>query len=449
MFTMVNKMRKNALLTLVAEWLEEWDVPPLVPREQGAVQLEGLRRILAIVGPRRAGKTYFMYQLIQSLLRERGYSKKDILFIDFEDYRLRGFTADEMDELFTAFHQLAGRYPRFLFFDEVQHLPDWSRVLRSLHNRRRFKIIVSGSSSRLLSREVATELRGRYEDLLILPFSFREYLRWRGISFTPASLHTAARGKIMAALDEYMGHGGFPEVVIERNGFERRKLLQNYFKTIFYRDILERYGVKAQYMLDALMGEFIESYSSIFSISRFEKHLKNAGMPGSKRTIANYLHFLQEAFFIIANDKFSYSPRRRLMNPKKVYLSDTGFAALGRPFTENKGRLLENVVAVEIFRRGMEMYYFKDKNECDFVIGGSGRPTHAIQVCWELTERNEKREIAGLVEACTFLGLPSGTILTYDQEEERRSKGLEISVLPAWKWLISDDLLGTHGVTKE
>lgn len=437
---MLNIMKRDALLNILAEWLEEWEMPSLIPRHQRTMDLENLRQILAIVGPRRAGKTYFMYQLIQLLLQGGRYSKEDILFIDFEDYRLGGFTGHDMDELFAAFHQLAGRYPDFLFFDEVQNLPGWNRVLRTLHNRRRFKIIVSGSNSRLVGREIATELRGRYEDILMLPFSFREYLRYREISFTPASLRTAARGNIMAAFDDYIRHGGFPEVVTASNEAERRKLLQNYFRTIFYRDIHERYNIKARYVLDALMNDFLETYSSIFSISRFEKHLKEDGLPGSKRTIANYLHYLQEAFFIITNDKFSFSPRRRIMNPKKTYLTDTSFVALGRPFTENRGRILENVVAIELFRRETEAHYFKNRNECDFIVKQGPRPTHAIQVCWELTKRNEKRELAGVTEACNSLNLPSGVILTYAQEEEREVKGLKVSVLPVWKWLLADDI---------
>lgn len=439
---MVNTLKKETLLGIVAEWLEEGEIPALIPRDQHAIEPVNLDRILAIVGPRRAGKTYFMYQLIQSLVQSGRYSKEDILFIDFEDYRLSGFTGGDMDELFAAFHQLAGRYPLFLFFDEVQNLPDWNRVLRTLHNRRRFKIIVSGSNSRLLGREIATELRGRYEDILMLPFSFREYLQYRGISFTPASLRTAASGNVVAAFDDYIRHGGFPEVVMGRHEAERRKLLQNYYKTIFYKDILERYNIKARYVLDALMNDFLETYSSVFSITRFEKHLKGNGLKGSKRTIANYLHYLQEAFFIIINDKFSFSPRRRVMNPKKVYLTDTGFAALGRPFAENRGRILENVVAIELFRRETELYYFKNKNECDFIVKQGPRPTHAIQVCWELTGRNERRELAGIADACGSLDLQSGVILTYAREEEREVNGRRISVIPVWKWLLAGNIPG-------
>jgi len=440
LFTMVNNPKRDALITILAEWLEEGELPFLVPRNQPAIEPENLKRILAIVGPRRAGKTYYMYQIIQSLLQSGKYKKKDILFIDFEDYRLGEFTGDNIDELFAAFNQIAGQYPRFLFFDEVQQLPDWHRVIRTLHNRRRFKIIISGSNSKLLGGEIATQLRGRYDDIIMFPFSFGEYLRYRDISFTSASLRTAARGGVMAAFDDYIRHGGFPEVVMARSEAERRKILQSYFKTIFYRDILERYNVKARYVLDTLMNDVLETYSGIFSINQFEKQLKRNGIPGSKRTISNYLHYLEEAFFVIVNEKFSYSPRRRIMNPKKVYLSDSGFAALGRPFAENRGRILENVVATELFRRETELFYFKNKNECDFIVKQGHRPVYAIQVCWELNERNEKREFKGLLEACRDLDLNTGLILTYAQEEERKSNGLMASVLPVWKWLLISDM---------
>ncbi len=437
---MVNNLTKEVLLTIVAEWLREWEIPPLLSRNLKTIDPEKLKRVLAIVGPRRAGKTYFMFQLILSLLHNGRYSKEDILFIDFEDYRLSGFTEREVDNLFAAFHQLSGRYPRYLFLDEVHNLPNWNRVLRTLHSKQRYKIVISGSNSKLLGREIATELRGRHEELLMMPFSFKEYLQFQGISFTSSSIHTAARGSILAAFDDFIRRGGFPEVIMANNFAERRKLLQSYYKTMFYRDILERYKIKAQQVLDALMSNFLETYSSIFSISKFENQLKRNNLPGSKRTIANYLYYLQDAFFIFANEKFSFSPRKRIMNPKKVYLADTGFAVLGSPFGENRGRILENVVAIELFRRGLELYYFKGKKECDFIIKLGTRPVCAIQVCWEVTERNRKREITGLIEACKTLRLTEGFVLTYDQEQQLQVEDIKIHILPVWKWLILDNI---------
>src|SRR5207302_9378225 len=132
---------------------------------------------------------------------------------------------------------------------------------------------------------------------------------------------------------------------------------QNYFRTIFYKDILERYQIKAKYVLEQLMSYCLNTYADLFSISAFEKYLKQAGIPGSKRTIANYLHYLEEAFFLITHEKYAASPKQRMMNPKKIYLFDTGFAALSTDFSENRGKILENVVAIELYRRQQETFY--------------------------------------------------------------------------------------------
>lgn len=433
-------MPTDPLLQIIGEWLEETTLPKLTPRSIGPINLERLRDILAIVGPRRAGKTFFMYQLIGSLLETGQWTKQDILFVDFEDYRLKGFRTEDVEALFVAFNQLAGRYPTFLFFDEVQYLPDWSRVLRTLHNRGRYHIVISGSNSKLLEREVATELRGRYTDVLLLPFSFREFLDFRQLAHTPALIHTPARGRILRAFDEYLKDGGFPEILARETTTEKRKLLQTYYNTIFYRDILERYNIKAKAILDGMMNYVVNTPAELFSVSAFEKQLRAKSIPGSKRTIANYLRYLQDAFFVIATEKFSYSPRHRLMNPKKVYLTDTGFLMLGTSFSENRGKWLENIVAIEFLRREREMFYFKGRHECDFILKEGTQPREAIQVCWEVQPQNEKREIQGLMEAITTLNLRKGMVLTYAQEDTRKIDGRTVSICPVWKWLLSQEV---------
>ncbi len=436
-------MNRDQLLHVVGEWLREVALPPLTPREVGPRDLRKQRTILAVAGPRRAGKTYYLYQLSQNLTESKVAVREDILFVDFEDYRLQGFGPPDIDTLFTVFQQLAGRYPRFLFFDEIQHLPDWNRILRTLHNRQRYTIVISGSNSSLLSREIATELRGRYEDVLMLPFSFREVLRFRGTSFDPAMLHTSERGRLIQAFDDYLQFGGFPETLSRAESSEKRKLLHTYYRTIFYKDILERYSIKARSVLDQMMGSLLESYSRTFSISTFEKQLKAAGLTGSKRTIANYLHFLEEAFFLITNEKFAYSSRKRMMNPKKVYLMDTGFASLGSAFTENREYLLENVVALELLRRQRQMFYFKETQECDFILQEGRHPSEAWQVCWEITPRNEQRELKGLLEAMRLYKIPKGGILTYDEEGSRSINGHNVVMAPVWKWLLLPEYQGT------
>jgi predicted AAA+ superfamily ATPase len=259
----------------------------------------------------------------------------------------------------------------------------------------------------------------------------------KGISWSQRKLLTPARGRLLAVFDEYLASGGFPEVAGKPTGAERRQTLQTYFRTIFYKDIVERKNVKAKHVLDAMMRSCLAAYSELFSVSAFEKSLRGAGTPGSKRTIANYLQYLEEAFFILVHEKYSFSARKRIMNPKKVYLLDPGFAMLSPEFSENRGKRLENVVAVELHRRDEECFYHKGRRECDLVVVRDGKPWQAIQVCWALDDRNRRRELEGLADAADALGAREGTILTYDQRETLEHAGLPVAVMPAWEWLLA------------
>lgn len=437
-------MNSDTLKTVIAEWLEEATLPVLTRRAVDRPALERLNDVLAIVGPRRAGKTFLMFQYIEELLAA-GHPKDDILFLDLEDHRLVGMKPENVDDIFMVFQQLAGKQPRYVFLDEIQHLPDWSRVVRSLHNRRRFRIVISGSNSRLLGREVATELRGRYQDILVLPFSFPEILRHRGVDCTKATMHAPARrGELLKVFDEYQLWGGYPEALGRGTAIEKRQLLQRYFDTIFYKDILDRYNVRAKAMLGAMMSHCLGSYADLFSISGFEKRHHQSLGATSKRTIANYLRYLEEGFFVLLNEKFSFSPRTRTMNPKKAYLIDNGFRNLGVEFSENRGKALENIVAIELARQRTPQFYHRDQNECDFlVMRGAGSeiarsPSRAIQVTWSLEGPHRDRERRGLVEAMESFRIKEGLVLTYNEEAADTFRGKKYRALPVWKWLLDE-----------
>jgi len=439
-------MNSEIIKKIIAEWLGEKVFPPLVKRDAPDLVLERVSEIIAVAGPRRAGKTCYMYQLIQDLIASGSWRREDILFIDFEDYRLTDFTAADTDTLLTAFQQVTGKAPTFLFFDEIQQLPGWSRVLRTLHNQNRYHIVVTGSNTSLLEREIATELRGRCRNILMMPFSFPEFLRFHGIPDDERTLLTPARGRVLKAFEQYLKEGGFPEVVKKESLPEKRELLQTYYRTIFYRDILERYNVKAKTLLESVMRYCLNTFSDLFSISMFEKELKRQQLPGSKQTISNYLGYLQEAFFLTAHEKFSYSPRQRIMNPKKIYLMDTGFSLLSTDFSENRGKLLENTVAVEMFRRRTDCFYYKGRRECDFIVKEGTKPQAAIQVCWELTPKNEQRELRGLREAMNAFAIGEGFILTNDEERELTFEGAKIRIMPVWKWLSGKEVRRGSGL---
>ena len=192
--------------------------------------------------------------------------------------------------------------------------------------------------------------------------------------------------------------------------------------------------------MEGMMACCLYQFSSLFSLSAFEKGLKSQRRQGSKRTLANYLAYLQEAFFILCADKFSYSPRQRVRNPKKIFLMDSGFITLTEDFSENRGRILENVVAVELYRRRQTFHYYKNRWECDFIVRDADAVNlQAIQVCWTLTTGNRERELRGLLAAMEKLSLPQGLLLTYDEEESLPvAPGRRIAVMPVWKWLLAN-----------
>ncbi len=423
----------DSLKKIVSEWQEFFQFPELIHRECQHPNLLNLSEILAIVGPRRAGKTFYFFQLMQNLFASGNVSKSAVLFVDFEDYRLSGSDSSVMDALIATHYQITGTAPVYLFLDEVQSLPNWSRVLRTLHNTQRYKIVVSGSNSELLSREIATELRGRCIEMFLYPFSFHEYLAYKQVHFTQLTFHTPLKGLIIKAFDEFLKTGGFPEVVKKTNILESNQILQSYFRTTYYKDIIERYDIKAKETLEGMMLHAIHHVSELFSISAYEKVVRQTGHSISKRTLSNYLGYLEEAFFVITTEKFSFSQRKRTMNPKKCYLVDVGFKSLATDFSENRGKILENIVAIELHRRGKTFFYYKDSSECDFIIVENGTPTVAIQVCWELNENNRKREMKGLTDAASSLNISSQVILTYDQNEQTE----HYRVRSCWEWLLS------------
>ena len=422
----------EAAKAIVGEWLGEFSLPELVARDAEHPEIVNLSEILAVVGPRRSGKTFFFFQLIKELIERHGVARDRILFVDFEDYRMSYLGRDPAGELLTAFEQLAGHGPEYLFLDEVQQLPDWSRVVRTLQNRREFKIVISGSNSKLLSRELSTELRGRCVEVAMLPFSFKEFLRFKGLEVNPVMLHTEARGRVLGAFEEYLSGGGFPGAAGCVSAMERRRLLQGYYQTTYYKDILERYDIRAKETLAAMMRHLVDQAGEMFSISAFTKTLQQRGIESSKSTVASYLAHLEEAFFVICAEKFAYSQRQRTANQVKCYLFDTGFKQLAVNFSANKGKLLENLVAIELRRRGREFFYFRQRGECDFVVVDGGRPVSAIQVCWEINDKNRKREVGGILDARRELGELEALILSHDGSEAVD----EIPQMPVWRWLL-------------
>lgn len=398
-----------------------------------------------ILGMRRSGKTWFMYQTIGDLLEE-GIPRERILYINFEDDRLGELDHGQMrlieEEYFRRFPDFRNELVWF-FLDEVQDVKGWEGYTRTLLDRRGPRVILSGSSSRLLSREVATQMRGRSLTLEVKPFSFIEYLRWKGSS--PERYPESSTRSIMEkSFLEYLDAGGFP-AVLPLEGMFRRQLLQNYVSTVIFRDVVDRWGVKNITLLKYVVRRLLNSCSCRTSVNRIFREARSQGLHCSKNTVHEYLGYLADTYMVESMFIETASERRRMTNPRKVYAIDQGLvnAFIGQSGGWGLGRALENAVFVELRRRGCKPSYVMLKNgfEIDFSFRDESGEQILMQVCSKLDEQNvldrETRALsADTREARRF-------ILTLHEERNITRDGLAIEILPAWKWFINSPFKNT------
>ncbi len=379
-------------------------------------------------GIRRSGKTYILYDILRR-------NSDAALYLDFEDDRLTGFTAADFPTVQDAFLELrpeaAGRI--VYLFDEVQHIADWERFCRRVTERESAAVYVTGSSSKLMPLEVDTAIRGRAWSVAVFPFSFPEFLQLRmGRLDRDEILYGTGKVETKRLFAEYAKWGGFPETALAANPLDKTKLLKEYLRAMFFRDLVERYGMTNIALFDALADKLFSSFSTRLSLTAFYRQYKDL-FPFSKDLLFQYFHNFEESMLIFAVRKFSESSYKRSRNPVKIYPADTGLCR--RVASEDAGRILENIVFIELARRGREVYYFEEKHECDFIVKDGETGLAAFQVCRELTDENRRRETGGLLAACKRLLLTDGMILTDDQEWEEEADGVKIRVLPVWRWL--------------
>ncbi|MEZ0319846.1 MAG: ATP-binding protein [Pyrobaculum sp.] len=395
------------------ELLEEWlsgEKPRVVEREISAVLEPGLA--FAVVGPRRAGKTYFLYQLASS----RGG-----FYFNFEDVRLAGLKPRHFSSFLKVLSEYGAGRGALLLLDEVQNIPAWGRWVRSLLDRG-FQVALAGSSARLRAGEVSTELRGRYISRLLLPFSFREFLKARGISAAEAR-HPEARGRLLSTLREYLELGGYPEAVLKPE--LGPTLLKMYRDTVVYRDVVERHRVRDPRALEVFLHLVESSFARPFSISSAYRAMRGAGFEKSKKTLAAYLHYLEEAYYVVAVPKLGPG-KTPLTQPRKIYPIDPGYV-------KDFSKKMEAAVALELIRREKSPMYYREKREVDFCIPDDRT---FIQVTYASAwDEVEKREIEALAEATTKYG-GKAQLITWDLEGTLVKGGTAVEAVPLWRWLV-------------
>ena len=377
-------------------------------------------RIIILTGIRRSGKS--------TLLRQIMRKKAGCCYVNFEDERFISFKPQDFEQLNEVLVE-AYNNPETYFFDEIQNIEKFETFVRRLQDQGK-KIILTGSNATLLSKELGTRLTGRYKAFEVYPFSFSEFLSFKGIIPEKEWFYiTEKKVELIKLFSEYLATGGFPEYLKNKDPEYIRTIYEN----ILYRDIIARYAIKKQKLIKELVRILTTNISAPFTYNALKKSL---GLSNSI-TVKEYISYLNNSYLFFEIQKFDFSIKKQLSSPKKIYIIDSAFNSLGNMnFSANKGRILENVIYIELKRRNLENYYYSSKNECDFIIKKGAKITHAIQACHTLSESNKEREISGLLEAMSEFKLKEGLILTQEQEEGLRIKGKKIKVMPAWKWLL-------------
>lgn len=378
--------------------------------------------IIIISGIRRCGKSTLLHQIRNEKI------EKDYYF-NFDDDRLVNFSVEHFQLLIDCFYEIFGEQKTF-YFDEIQNIKDWERFVRRLHDYGN-KIFITGSNATMLSKELGTHLTGRYSIIELFPFSFKEFLIYNNIKIANDHIYSSKqKSEINRQFNDYFHRGGFPLFLLNN----REIYIKSLYESILYRDILVRNHINNEKEILELVYYLASNVTKLTSYNSLTKiiDVKNP------TTIRNYIEFIQNTYLIFQINKYDFSLKKQLMNPKKIYFIDNALVSrIGFLFSQEKGRLLENLIFIELKRRNYEIYYHSKTSECDFIIKKSNVIIMAIQVCYTFENMQTKeREIKGLSEAMNIYNLHEGWIITSNDEENIELRNKNIRIIPAWKYLL-------------
>lgn len=441
-------MSDDLLSFLIADFHSR-TLPTVVPRDIHAPMLPG--KATTFIGMRRSGKTYAMFDLMQRQLA-KGTPREHMIYLNLEDERLGTPTAETLDRALELFYRRSpsARDTRsFVFFDEIQVVPDWERFVRRILATENVQVVLSGSSAKLLSTDIATSLRGYSFAVEVLPFGLLEVMRAAGeeIASTPWPPGATDRSRAANRLDAHLVTGGFPEV-LNVHPFDRVQILQGYVETVMLKDVAERHNVTNLVAMRHLVQALFSANANEFSVSKLHGTLIGQGVRVSKQTLLEYLGHLADAYLVFLVGMRSRSEKQRLVNPRKVYAVDPGLAAaMYSGGATNLGAQLENFVYLQIRRSrgvlaGSSVSYYRTRSghEVDFAVEPLVPEDRLalIQTCTSLAAApTREREIRALTEAMTETGVDESLIVTMSERESIETAAGKIRVVPAWEWALS------------
>jgi uncharacterized protein len=428
-------MRKEIIKNLITDFHER-GTPPV--RSRLLKIPVNSKKIIALTGVRRSGKTYHLYNIINQLINDK-IEINNFLYFNFEDERIDKETF-EFNSIIESYQEL---YPEmdlskcYFLFDEIQNIDGWERFVRRVYEQISKNVFVTGSNSRLLSREISTSLRGRSINYEIFPLNFREYLDFKSIDINLNS--TRSVSVIINAFDVFLLEGGFPELIFIDDEI-KNSVLQEYFNVMIFRDLIERYEITQTAILKYFCKRVIGNSSKEFSANKIYNEIKSLGYKISKDTIYEFQDYVESIYLALFLPKYLPSVVKQEFSRKKVYSIDNGLAAsINTFFMRDKGATLENLIFLELIKEGSNIFYYNSKYECDFLIAENEGVSEAIQVCYDISDQDtKKREERGLVSACKEFKLKKGFIITHSEEQRYTISGINVEVLPAYKYLLSD-----------
>jgi len=432
-------MEKEKLFEVLNDW-NYWNkkLPTYNSREyyeKNIIKYDLTDEITVLKGIRRCGKSTLLINHIKNLLTN-GVNIKEILFINFEDPRL-GINLDTniFEEIIETYKEYVNDSSNiYLFLDEIQNVKYWEKWVRTIYELKKVKkIYITGSSSKLLSKEFGTALSGRYLDLNIYPLSFHEFLNFKGEHKISKQTLVINKIKYKKYFNEYLQIGGFPKVILTNDDFLRKKEILNYFETIILKDIVARYNLKNYDNVKKVAIYLISNISKITNLNKVKTSLNI-----SYELIDKYFEYLKDTYLLYELNKYDDSLKKQYSSGKKVYVSDISFAKeVGFSFIENIGRVFENIVFLELIKNFDNIYYHNKNHECDFIVKEGLDITKAIQVTKSLENlETKKRELNGLLDAMKTYNLTQGTILTENENDEFEFDGYKVVVMPIYKWLL-------------
>ncbi len=401
--------------------------------------LGGVNKIVSVTGVRRAGKSYILRQVAKEASERLG--ENNVLYVNFEEVGFdESLDKHFLNKIYHAYLEIVKPEKKpYIILDEIQEVNGWEKFVRSIHEKNEAKIVVTGSSAKLMSEELATLLSGRDIRLEIFPLSFPEFLTFKGKEVKSKLNLLKRKTDIIRELREYLQLGGYPEVVLEENEVKKLEILKRYYDTIILKDVERRFSLRNPIKLEALARFYI---SNIASSITFRSVSRALDIP--IKTVERYSKHLESSCMFFFLKKFSFSVKEQENSPRKIYSIDNGLiTGKGFNFSKDYGKFLENFMAVELSRMGADIYYYRSVsgNEVDFIIKKGTRVIAIIQVCYDPTSGTTlEREVKSLLKASKDLKCNNLLVITWDHEEKKDVKGKNMHFVPLWKWLLDNKM---------